>query len=77
MSMPNDTEAMALALIRLLHEVTDGKAMQWHTLRRIDGTEGAIAFAVRHGWMLIDDSRSAALTDLGCSVAEELGRPLH
>ena len=75
--MPNDIEAMALALIRLLHEATDGEAMQWQTIRLIDGTEDAIAFAVRQGWVLIDGSGRAALTDLGCSLAEELGRPLH
>jgi hypothetical protein len=74
--MPNDTEAMALALIRLLHEAADGEALQWHTIRLIEGTEGAIAFAFQQGWLLIDGSR-AALTDLGCSVAEEVGRPLH
>ena len=75
--MPNDTEAMALALIRLIHEATDGEAMQWQTIRLIDGTEHAIAFAVGHGWMLTDGGGRAALTDLGCSLAEELGRPLH
>jgi hypothetical protein len=75
--MPNDTEAMALALMRLLHEATDGEAMQWQAIRLIDGTEDAIAFAVRKGWMLTDGSGRAALTDLGCSLAEELGRPLH
>jgi hypothetical protein len=74
--MPNDTEAMALALIRLLQEATDGEAMQWRTFRLIEGTEGAIVFALQRGWLLIDGNR-AALTDLGCSVAEELGRPLH
>lgn len=74
--MPNDTEAMALALIRLLHEASDGEAMQWHTIRPIDGIEGAIVFALQQGWLLIDGNR-AALTDLGFSIAAELGRPLH
>jgi len=76
MPMPNDTEAMALALIRLLHEASDGEAMQWHMVRQIDGTEGAFVFAFQQGWLLIDGNR-AALTDLGYSIAEELGRPLH
>ena len=74
--MPNDTEAMALALIRLLHEATDGEAMRWQTIRLIDETEDAIVFALQQGWLLIDGNR-AALTDLGCSIAEDLGRPLH
>ena len=43
-SMPNETEAMAFALIRLLHEATDGDSMQWRTIRRLDGaTDGAVA----------------------------------
>jgi hypothetical protein len=76
--MPNDTEAMALALIRLLHEAIDGEAMQWHPLRRIDdATEEAVAFAAERGWVLVDDSRRVALTNRGRRLAEELGRPLH
>jgi len=74
--MPDDTEAMALALMRLLHEATNGEPMQWHTIRLIDGIEGALLFASQQGWLLIDGDR-AALTELGCSIAEELGRPLH
>ena len=76
--MPNDTEAMALAVIRLLHEATGGEAMQWRTVRRIDGaTEGAVAFAVARGWLVEDASRRVALTEVGRQLAEELGRPLH
>jgi len=41
------------------------------------GSSNLISFAVRQGWVLIDGSGHAALTDLGCSLAEELGRPLH
>ncbi|WP_428658919.1 hypothetical protein [Reyranella sp.] len=74
--MPNDTESMALALLRLLHEATDGEPMQWQTVRLIDGIEGALLFAVQNGWLVIDGNR-AALTVLGCSIAEDLGRPLH
>jgi hypothetical protein len=75
-SMPNDTEAMAMALIRLLHEATGGEAMRWQTIRPIDGIEDALLFAFQQGWLLTDGDR-AALTELGCSIAEELGRPLH
>ena len=76
--MPNDTEAMALALIRLLHEATDGEAMQWQPIRRIDdATDDAVALAIERGWVLVDDSRCVALTDHGRRLAEELGRPLH
>ena len=76
--MPNDTEAMALALIRLLHEATDGEAMQWQPLGRIDdATDDAVALAVERGWVLVDDGPRIALTDLGRRLAEDLGRPLH
>lgn len=76
--MSNDTEAMALALVRLLHEATGGTATQWRKIRRINGaTEDAVAHAVQRGWVLVDASRGIALTDLGCRLAAELGRPLH
>jgi Mn-dependent DtxR family transcriptional regulator len=76
--MPNETEAMALALLRLLHEATDGDAMQWRTIRRLDGgTEGAVAFAAERGWLQHDDSGRVALTDAGREVAQALGRLLH
>lgn len=76
--MPNDTEAMALAFIRLLYEATVGEGMQWRTIRRIDcATDGAVAVAVERGWVLVDASRRVALTDHGRQLAEELARPLH
>ena len=77
-SMPNEIEAMAFALIRLLHEATDGEPMQWRTIRRLDGaTDGAVALAAERGWLERDDSGRVALTDAGREVAEGLGRPLH
>jgi Mn-dependent DtxR family transcriptional regulator len=76
--MPNETEAMALALVRLLHEATDGDAMQWRTIRRLDGaTEEAVAFAAERGWLQRDDSGRVALTDAGREVAQALGCRLH
>ena len=48
--MSNDTEAMALALVRLLHEAARGEALRWQPIRRIDdATEAAVAFAVERG----------------------------
>jgi len=76
--MSNDTEAMAMALVRLLHEAADGEALEWQPIRRIDdATEDAVALAVERGWILIDDGRRVALTQHGRRLAEELGRPLH
>jgi hypothetical protein len=77
-SMCDETEAMALAIIRLMHESTGGEAMQWRTLRQIDvDTDVAVALAVQRGWAIVDDNRGIALTEIGCQLAEELGRPLH
>jgi hypothetical protein len=76
--MPNDTEAMALALIRLLHEATDGNSMPWRTIRRLDGaTDGAVALAAEQGWLQRDGTSRVALTDVGRELARALGRPLH
>ena len=76
--MPKETEAMAIALIRLLHEATDGDAMPWRTLRRVDGaTDEAVALAAERGWLQRDDTGRVALTDAGREVARELGGPLH
>ena len=76
--MPTETESMALALIRLLHEATDGDSMPWRTIRRIDGaSDGAVALAAERGWLQRDDSGRVALTDAGREVAEALRGPLH
>jgi hypothetical protein len=76
--MPNEIEAMAFALIRLLHEATDGDSMPWRAIRRLDGaTDEAVALAAERGWLHRDDSGRVALTDAGREVAEGLGRPLH
>jgi len=76
--MPNETEAMAIALIRLLHEATDGDATTWRTIRRVDSaTDEAVALAAERGWLQRDESGRVALTDAGREVAEGLGRPLH
>ena len=76
--MPNDTEAMALALIRLLHEATVGDSEQWRTIRRLDGaTDGAVALAAERGWLLRDESGRVALTNMGRELAQALNRPLH
>lgn len=76
--MPNETEAMALALIRLLHEATDGDPMQWRAIRQLDGgTEGVVALAVERGWLQRDEFGRVALTNAGRELAEALGKPLH
>ncbi|WP_147155963.1 hypothetical protein [Reyranella soli] len=69
---------MALALVRLLHEATDGDSIPWRTIRRLDGaTDGAVALAAERGWLQRDDTGRVALTDAGREIAQALGRPLH
>lgn len=76
--MPNEAEAMALALIRLLFEATEGESLQWRMFRKLDSdAEEAMKFAVRRGWILSDDSRGITLTEAGRRIAEELGRSLQ
>jgi hypothetical protein len=76
--MSNETEAMALALIRLLHEATEGNSELWRTIRRLDGaTDAAVALAAERGWLERDDTGRVALTDAGREMAQALGRPLH
>ena len=76
--MSNETEAMAIALIRLLHEATDGDSLPYRSIRRLDGaTDEAVALAAERGWLQRDDSGRVALTDAGREVAQELGQPLH
>ena len=76
--MPSDTEAMALALIRLLHEATDRDPVRWRTIRQIDAaTERAMAHAVERGWLRVDEHGAVALTEQGRELAQELGRLLY
>ena len=70
--MPNEIEAMAIALIRLLHEATDGDSLPYRSIRRLDGaTDEAVAFAAERGWLQRDDSGRVAL---GCGLVGALIR---
>lgn len=76
--MPNETEAMALALLRLLYDAKGGEPRRWQTVRRLDGaTDDAIRFAQAHGWIQVDDGRGIALTLVGHQLAEDLAQPLQ
>lgn len=76
--MPNETEAMALALVRLLYEATEGVPLQWRMFQELDSdAEVAMKFAGAQGWILADDSRGIALTEAGRQIAEDLGPPLQ
>lgn len=76
--MPNETQAMALALLRVLHDATDGEPLRWQNVRRLDGaTDEAIRFAQARGWIEIEDGRGIALTVAGHQLAEDLAQPLQ
>lgn len=76
--MANETEAMALALVRLLFETTEGESLQWRMFRELDSdAEEAMKFAATRGWILTDDSRGITLTETGRQIAEDLGSSLQ
>ena len=48
--MPNETESLALRLVRALYDSTEGRPQQWRMLTEVDGmTAEAIVFAVARG----------------------------
>jgi Mn-dependent DtxR family transcriptional regulator len=76
--MPDETEAMALALLQLLYEATQGELREWRTIRRLDSASAqAVNYAAEQGWIEIDDTRGVAMTETGRQLAEALGRPLN
>jgi hypothetical protein len=60
-----------------LYEATDGRPMQWATLRGINELRATIARAVERGWVILQDvrgkplDRRAALTDEGRRLARK------
>lgn len=71
--MASKTEALALHIMRSLHDSTVGRPMQWRSLAGIsDVTEAqeAVQLAVDHGWLLIEGGHSICLTDAGRQVLQ-------
>jgi hypothetical protein len=75
--MPNETEAMAFALIRLLRQPPEIRCNGEPSGGWMVPPTEPFALAADRGWLQRDDSGRVALTDAGREVAQALGRPLH
>jgi hypothetical protein len=65
--MANETETLALHLVRAVYNATDGQPMQWRSLEGLDvpETNAAVRYAVTRGWMKVQGGDSVCLTDAG------------
>jgi hypothetical protein len=69
--MPSETEALALYLVRALHDAQDGLPQEWRMLEELDGaTTDAIEFAIARGWVVVQAGHSICLTDAGRRLVE-------
>jgi hypothetical protein len=51
--MSSETETLALHLVRVVYESSDGLPQQWRMLEKLDAaTAEAIQFAVARGWVV-------------------------
>ncbi len=72
--MPNETESLAVQLVRALSDAPDGRPMQWRKIEQLDfATADAIEFAAARGWVQVE-SGHIALTEAGRLLAKDLGR---
>jgi len=71
------TDVAARYFAYKLYEATDGRPMQWATLRGMDESRATIARAVERGWVILQEvsrkplDRKAALTDEGRRLARK------
>jgi hypothetical protein len=64
--MSSETESLALHLVRVLSDSSDGLPQQWRMLEKLDAaTAEAIQFAVARGWIVVQAGRLVCLTDAG------------
>ena len=69
--MSSETETLALHLVRVLYELSDGLPQQWRMLEKLDtATAEAIQFAVARGWVVVQAGRLVCLTDAGRRLLE-------
>jgi hypothetical protein len=69
--MSSETETLALHLVRVLYESSDGLPQQWRMLEKLDAaTAEAIQFAVARGWVVVQAGRLVCLTDAGRRLVE-------
>jgi hypothetical protein len=69
--MSSETETLALHLVRVLYESSDGLPQQWRSLEELDAViTGAIVFAFERGWVVVQGNHSICLTDAGRRLVE-------
>jgi hypothetical protein len=69
--MTSETETLALHLVRVLYESSDGLPQQWRMLEKLDAaTAEAIQFSVARRWVVVQAGRLVCLTDAGQRLAE-------
>src|SRR5216683_1882184 len=61
------TETLAIQLIRVLYDATDGKPAQWRSLGGLNVPEmpGVVRYALTRGWLMVEDGHRVCLTDAG------------
>jgi hypothetical protein len=70
-AMPSETETLALRMLSVLYDATDGQPLHWRMSAEIDReTADAIEFAVARGWVIVEDGYSICLTDAGRCLVE-------
>jgi hypothetical protein len=70
-TMPSDTESLALQLVRVLHDATDGLPQQWRMLEELEAPiMDAIMYAITRGWVIVEAGNSICLTDAGRRLME-------
>jgi hypothetical protein len=69
--MASDTETLALRMLCVLYDATDGQPLHWRMSAEIDReTADAIEFAVARGWVIVEDGYSICMTDAGRRLVE-------
>ena len=58
------TEELALHILKRVYEDTEGRS-EWRTLAMNKMGEAAVELAVDRGWLLVDGSKGACLTEEG------------
>ena len=63
---PKETKALAQRIVRTLYLATDGAPRQWRMLSSFQGaTDDAVMYALKNGWIELEDDHSIRLTDEG------------
>lgn len=53
------TEELARHILRRFFEATDGRPMEWRTLKTNKTADAAIELAIERGWLIVEDRKGA------------------